>query len=132
MELGANHGKPVPKTHRDICTQNINSNGQYFKQHDLRCSGKMNFRQRQAYAQEKSNDRLKASSPNSLSRKSAEKMYIPRPDKLEGYSQFPRPRIPPDINTFESKKHVKGSIYTEEENNGPPSKELLELKALRK
>ena len=91
----------------------------------------MNYRQRQAYAQARSNDRLKASSPNSLSRKSFEKMYIPRIDKLEGYSQFPRPRCPPQINTFEKNKHVKGQIYTEDK-NALPSKELLELKALRK
>ena len=91
----------------------------------------MNYRQRQAYAQERSNDRLKASSPNSLSRRSLEKMYIPRIDKLEGYSQCPRPRIPHDINTFDNKRRVKGEIYTENK-DGLPSKEILELKALRK
>ena len=56
----------------------------------------MNYKQRRAYAQEKSNSRLHVPSPISLSRKKAEEMYLPRNDKFEGYMQFPRPRIPPE------------------------------------
>ena len=86
IEVGSNHGKSEPKTSRDIDILKSNSNGGTFMEHDKRVTGKMNYRQRQAYAQERSNDRLKASSPNSLLRRSAEKFYIPRIDKLEGYS----------------------------------------------
>ena len=56
----------------------------------------MNYKQRLAYAEDRANDRLKVLSPKSLLGLSTEKMYLPRNDKFEGYSQFPRPKLPPE------------------------------------
>ena len=42
------------------------------------------------------NERLKVEQPKSLVSNDTEHMYLPRNDKFEGYSQFPRPRIPTD------------------------------------
>ena len=54
-------------------------------------------------------------SPRSLLRKSAERLYIPRQDKFEGYSQFPRPRIPPEVSRANSfANHKTGKILQDD------------------
>ena len=71
---------------RETRTEMVSPVGHLRKQHDLRVSGFMNYKQRSNYAYNKSNDNLKVESPSSLVRKSTEKMYLPRNDKFEGYS----------------------------------------------
>ena len=101
----------------------------------------MNYKQRLQYAHNKSNDRLKVLSPRSLLGRSTEKMYLPRNDKFEGYTQFPRPKIPPEYQksgkktTFDSfiTRRPKGEIFKGELDQDPiPIKELLEQKKKKK
>ena len=116
----------------------VSPGGSISSQHDLRVSGFMNYRQRQAYAMEKSNGRLVVNSPRSLLRKSTDSMYLPRNNKFEGYSQFPRPRLPPEAKKFDSfitrtKPKKMGDIYKGEvKRDEIPIKELLEMQAKRR
>ena len=103
----------------------------------------MNYKQRLAYAENRANDRLKVLSPKSLLGLSTEKMYLPRNDKFEGYSQFPRPKLPPEDppgtaverRPFDSfiTKRPKGQLSKvsqdlASERGNIPLKELLERK----
>ena len=94
----------------------------------------MNYRQRDSYARQSSNDNLKVQSPRALQGKATEHMYLPRNDKFEGYSQFPRPRIPPENQKIDSfiGRRPKGEIYVERDPDMIPIKELLEKQAQRK
>ena len=78
-------------------------------------------------------------SPSSLIGSSTNKMYIPRQDKFEGYSQLPRPRLPPDAPKFGSffsrqpAAKALGEIYRGEPDKADiPVKELLEQQAKRR
>ena len=61
-------------------------------------------------------------------------MYLPRHDKFEGYSQFPRPRLPPEtkkIDSFAGK--AKGEIFKGPMDANPrPLKEVLAERLERK
>jgi len=80
-------------------------------------------------------------SPRSLLGLSTEQMYLPRNDKFEGYTQFPRPRLPPEAKksvekkTFDSfiTRRPKGEIYKGEiDQSTIPLKELIEMKKMKK
>ena len=66
-------------------------------------------------------------SPRSLIRKKTENMYIPRQDKFEGYTQFPRPRLPPEHKATEHQFDSFITRHHTKHNN--PIREILELKA---
>ena len=68
---------------------------------------------------------MRVKSPRSLLRQHTENMYLPRHDKFEGYSQFPRPRLPPETKKLEHKK-AKGEIFKGPMDRIPrPLKEVL-------
>lgn len=102
----------------------------------------MNYKQRIAYARNKSNERLKVDSPRSLLGLSTEHMYLPRNDKFEGYSQFPRPKLPPEaqqdvgsLKAFDSfiSRRPKGEIYRGEVDSATiPVQELIKMKKRKK
>jgi len=117
----------------------VNLSGQLRSEHDLKVAGFMNYKQRQTYARVSSKDNLHVDSPRSLSGKATNTMYLPRQDKFEGYSQFPRPRLPPPATKFGSflarVPHSKGlgQIYQGERNESEiPVKELMERQAKRR
>ena len=68
------------------------------------------------------------SSPRALLGKSTEKMYLPRQDKFEGYSQFPRPQLPPEAKNFGSflSRMPGGKAEPPRDRESIPTKELLE------
>ena len=83
---------------------------------------------------EKENDSLKVESPRSLLRKTTMNMYLPRNDKFEGYSQFPRPKLPPESKKFDSfiskRPKMPGEIYRGDlDKSFVPLSELLERQA---
>ena len=95
-------GNNEPMLSRRTFTETVSPSGKIAGKHDFKVTGFMNYKERQSYAISKSKGMLIVASPRSLLRKSTERMYLPRNDKFEGYSQFPRPRVPPENKKFDS------------------------------
>lgn len=125
-----------PVETRETSLSSVLANGRLKSQHDLRVSGKMNFCDRQAFAELVDNENLRCDSPKSLMKRATARMYLPRNDKFEGYCQFPRPRLPPETqreDTFRT-KHKRGQIYigAEREKATMPEVEFKQLQLQKK
>ena len=65
-------GTVEPEIRRSMHITGVSASGSLPKQHDMRVTGFMNYKQRHAYARDKRNDGLKVTSPRSLLGRSTE------------------------------------------------------------